>query len=307
VDVSIIIVSFNTRELTLACLGSVYEQTRGVQFEVIVVDNASEDGSAQAIRAAFKSVQLIALDQNVGFAKANNLAALGSSADYLLLLNPDTVLLDGAVQRAIMFARSQPGVGVVGGRTFFGDMRLNRNSCHGRPTAWSMFCMGTGLSSLMRQSAWFNPESLGSWQRDTVRKVDAVTGCFLLIDRRLWVKLQGFDESFFMYGEDTDLCIRTWQVGLKCMVCPEARLIHFGGKSEKVRADKMVKLFRAKSQLIRKHWPPQTQWFGVAMLQLWAMTRMLACGTIGMARPMTRGSATQWRAVWDRRDQFSKI
>lgn len=303
-DVSILIISYNTRELTLDCLRSVYAQTKGIEFEVIVLDNASADRSAEAVRSAYPDVKLLALEKNVGFAKGNNLAAKEATGELLLLLNPDTVVLDGAVQQAVAFARAHPEAGIIGGRTYFGDMSLNYSSCHGHPTVWSMICKGTGLASVMRQSAWFNPESLGAWERDTVREVDAVTGCFLLIRRALWDELRGFDESFFMYGEDTDLCLRAWKAGQKCMICPEARLIHYGGKSEDVRADKMVKLFRAKTQFFEKHWRPGTAWFGVRMLDLWAFSRMAALGALRCIRPSCGAGYKAWREIWQRRGEF---
>lgn len=254
VRVAILVVSFNTRELTLACLRSVYAATTGLSFQVVVVDNASGDASAQAIAESFPQVNLVALGENVGFARANNIAARLVRADYFLLLNPDTEVRDGAVQAAVAFADGRPDVGIVGGRTLFADGSLNPTSCHGRPTLWSLVCMGTGLSSLFRRSRMFDPESLGPWPRNSVREVDVVTGCFCLVRQSLWEHLGGFDESFFMYGEDTDLSIRAWRAGSKCMLCPDVELIHHGGQSEKVKADKMVRLFQAKVRLFRKHW-----------------------------------------------------
>src|SRR5687768_13513466 len=130
-DVSILIISYNTRQLTLRCLRSVYEQTREVSFEVIVCDNASSDGSADAISREFPQVQLVALAENVGFARANNMIAQQEArGKYLLLLNPDTEILEGAVQKAVAFAEGKPDAGVVGGRTYFADRRLNQTSCH---------------------------------------------------------------------------------------------------------------------------------------------------------------------------------
>ena len=197
VDVSILIISYNTKEFTLGCLRSVYRQTSGVTFETVVIDNASDDGSVAAIKGEFPEVTLVELPANVGFAKGNNLAASIAKGTFLLLLNPDTVILDHAVETICNFASKHLEAGIMGGRTFFGDMQLNRNSCHGRQTIWSMTCMGTGLASAFRKSAFFNPEALGDWERDDVRDVDAVTGCFLLISRALWDKLGGLDESFF--------------------------------------------------------------------------------------------------------------
>ncbi|MEO6436725.1 MAG: glycosyltransferase family 2 protein [Tepidisphaeraceae bacterium] len=304
---SILIISFNTRELTLNCIRSVQEQTRGVKHEVMVIDNASNDGSADSIALAFPDVKLTRLTENIGFARANNLAASQAQGRYLLLLNPDTVILDGAVQKAVAFADANPRAGIVGGRTYFGDRRLNYNSCHGAPTPWSQFCKGLGLSALFRRSRLFDPESLGRWERDNVREVDAVTGCFLLIERKLWNELAGFDESFFMYGEDTDLCLRARQQGRVCMICPDCTLIHHGGQSEKVRADKMIRLFRAKAQLFRKHWSPAAARFGVSMLRTWAFTRMAALRVLSLLTPGRQGAYAQWREIYLRRDQYSGI
>jgi N-acetylglucosaminyl-diphospho-decaprenol L-rhamnosyltransferase len=306
-DVSILIISFNTRELTLACLKSVYAQTRDVAFEVIVVDNASSDDSADAIAAAFPQVRLVRMSNNRGFAMGNNVAADMASGNLLLLLNSDTELLDGTVQRAVAFFRGRNQPSIVGGRTFFADGSLNANSCHGKPTPWSLFCMGFGLSCLFRGSALFDPESLGPWKRDTVRQVDAITGCFLLIDRILWNELDGFDQHFFMYGEDTDLCLRARQRGVACIICPDARLIHLGGRSERTRAAKMVKLFRAKVRLFNRWWNPRWVRFGYRMLVLWALTRSCAYYLLGLFTPSYRETARVWSSIFKSRDQYDPI
>jgi N-acetylglucosaminyl-diphospho-decaprenol L-rhamnosyltransferase len=303
-DVSILIISFNTRALTLDSLASVVAQTRCVSYEVIVVDNASSDGSADAIAEQYPQVRLVRLQQNIGFARANNLAAKEAAGDFLLLLNPDTVVLDGAVQKALQFARGQSGEIVVGARTFFKDGSLNYNSCHGQPTPWSLLCQASGLTSIFRKSAIFAPESLGSWRRDTQREVDAVSGAFLLISRKLWNTLNGFDESFFMYGEDTDLCLRAWKAGAKCVLRPDVTLIHYGAASDRVRPDKMVRLFRAKVQLLLKHWRPSSVRFGVGMLKAAAFSRMLATGAVQWMEPARREQYLTWREIWRRRLEF---
>jgi GT2 family glycosyltransferase len=306
-DLSIAIVSFNTRELTLACLRSIVEQTRAIDYEIILVDNMSCDGSAAAVAAAFPQVRLLCPGKNTGFAGGNNLAAPEARGEWILLLNPDTVVLDGAIQKALAFARGHQGVDIVGGRTFYGDGSLNYTSCHGRPTPWSLLCMGTGLSSVFRRSRLFNPESLGSWRRDSVRRVDAVTGCFFLTRRALWEELGGLDESFFMYGEETDFCLRAKHAGHECWICPEATLIHYGGASEAVRADKMVRLFRAKVQLFRKHWKTSHAGFGVAMLKCWALSRAVVLEAASTLWAGKRPAAEAWRQVWRRRGEWATV
>ena len=303
-ELSILVVSYNTRELTLACLESVYAQTRDLAYEVIVVDNSSADGSAKAIRERFPEATLHESPVNLGFAAANNLAARLARGRHLLLLNPDTVVLDGAVQKLYRFALAHPEAGIVGGRTLFADGSLNPTSCRGSATPWSLFCRGLGLSTLFPGSSLFDSESLGPWQRDSVREVDIVTGCLFLISRVLWEELGGFDPAFFMYGEESDLCLRARARGFRPMITPEAQIVHLGGASEPVRADKMVRLLGALVLLVRRHWPPRSAWFGVAMLWLWAATRALGARVLPAALVRRHESIAAWPAVFARRAEW---
>jgi GT2 family glycosyltransferase len=305
-DGSVIVISYNTRDMTLACLRSLAEQTRRFEYEVIVVDNASADGSAEAIRAEFPDARLLALDENIGFARANNLAAHEARGEWLLLLNPDTLVLDGAVDTLMAFARNNPDRGIYGGRTVFADGSLNPGSAWGRPTPWSALCQATGLASVFSGTTLFNPEAMGGWRRDTQRAVDIVSGCFFLIRRRLWEQLGGFEPAFFMYGEDADLCLRAREMGARPLICPEATIVHYGGASERVRADKLVRLFTAKAQLYRRHMRPLSARFSVAMLGLWALVRLVALSALALVRPSKREAAETWRGVWRRRDAWRR-
>jgi hypothetical protein len=304
IDLSILIVSYNTREQTLACLDSIFRQTPAGAVEVIVVDNASSDSSAEAIAARWPRATLIRSARNLGFAAANNLAATQARGRMLLLLNPDTVLHDRCLQYAVGFADRMGPKSIVGGRTFFADGSLNPASCHGKPGLWSLFCAASGLMSLFRNTRLFDPESLGRWARDTVREVDIVSGCFLLIHRTFWDRLGGFDPAFFMYGEDADLCARAWADGGRCVICPDATLIHHGGASEPVRADKLVRLFSAKAMLFRKHWTPAKAVVGTMALDAWAATRTVACAAFGTVRPASRRSMKVWASVFARRGEW---
>ncbi|MCC0011039.1 MAG: glycosyltransferase family 2 protein [Hyphomicrobiaceae bacterium] len=304
-EISILMVSYNTREMTLAAIQSVVRETT-VPFEIIVIDNASTDGSAQAIAAHPGRVRLIARDDNIGFARANNLAAQYARADMLLLLNPDTIVKDKAIDRLLAFARTNTHAGIWGGRTLFGNGSLNPSSCWRRITVWNTFCRTAGLAALFPNSPVFNAEKMGGWRRDTVRQVDIVSGCFFLIPKKLWHRLGGFDQAFYMYGEDADLCLRAHAIGAKPMVTPDATIVHYGGASEKNRAEKNIRLLAAKIMLIHRHVPAMKRPFARGFLRLWPLVRLIA---LSIAARLTHSqdhaeNAASWREVWKRRAEW---
>lgn len=303
--ISIIVVSYNTREMTLDCLRSVVSETR-TPYEIIVVDNASGDGSADAIMAEFPHITVLAETENHGFAGANNLAAERAGGDYLLLLNPDTVILDGAIDRLFEFAQRHPRARIWGGRTLFGDRSLNPASCWRRPDLWNVFCRTAGLTGIFRKSEVFNSEAYGGWDRSTERQVDIVSGCFFLISRADWERLGGLDLDFFMYGEEADLCLRAErELDASPRVTPDATIIHYGGASEKVRADKMVRLLSAKAELIKRHLPGWQRRMAGFLFRLWPLTRWSAHRLLGATglRKRPEDIAT-WGEIWKRRDEW---
>jgi len=304
---SVIVVSYNTREMTLACLASLRDRTE-TDFETIVVDNASTDGSAEAIAAAFPEMDLMAETANHGFAGANNLAAHRARGEYLLLLNPDTLVLDGAVDRLLAFAQTRPEAGIWGGRTLYGDRSLSPASCWGRMTLWNLFCRASGLTGVFPRSGLFNSEAYGGWDRGTERAVDIVTGCFLMIRRADWEALGGFDPAFFMYGEEADLCLRARALGATPRITPEATIVHYGGASENVRADKMIRLLSGKISLIDRHFPAWQRPLARGLLHAWPLSRMIAARTLGAAtgRPGLRASAASWSEIWARRAEWRR-
>lgn len=300
--VSIIVISYNTRDMTLECLRSVYAQTQ-TPFELIVLDNASTDGSAEAIAQEFPQAIVMAETDNHGFAAGNNLAARRASADKLLLLNPDTLVLDGAIDRLLAFSDRRPEARIWGGRTLFGDRSLNPTSCWRRMTLWGLFCNASGLSKMFAGSGILNPEAYGGWPRDTEREVDIVTGCFFLIARQDWEVLDGFDRTFFMYGEEADLCLRARKsLSARPAVTPDAEIVHYGGASEKVRADKLVRLLSAKMDLIGRHFSPAARPLARILFMGWPWSRMAGLSLL------RRGSeqAEVWREVWARRPEWSR-
>ncbi|HRV82873.1 MAG: glycosyltransferase family 2 protein [Planctomycetes bacterium] len=304
-ELSVLVVSYQTREWTLACLESLLAETKTTPYEVLVLDNHSSDGSAEAIAERFPSLELFALQENLGFGAANNYLAERARGRRLLLLNPDTVVLDGAVDSLWLAAEQRPDARIWGGRTRFADGTLNPSSCWDAPTPWSALSLGLGLARAFPRSPWFHPEGLGAWQRDTERDVPIVSGCFLMIDRDLWQTLGGFHPDFFMYGEDADLCLRARAHGARPHITPAATIVHYGGASERgVRAGKMVRLFSAKAQLYKKFWGPGAARFGLWTLDLWTLVRRVGFGVAGWLGKGSPESRRIWKEIWDQRSTW---
>jgi len=295
-EVSILIVTYRCRAEVRECLGSIAATTADVAHEVVVVDNASGDGTVEMIREDWPDVQVIDSPVNLGFAAGVNLAADHARGEFFLLLNPDTVMHPRAIEHLVAFARAHPEHGLVGGRTLNPDGTVCAGSCWGKPSLWSLFCFATMLSAVFRRSAIFDPESLGGWQRDTVREVDVVTGCLLLVSREVWRELEGLDPRFFVYGEDADLSLRAAALGYRPAITPDAVVTHEIGVSSDTRPDKVLLLFQGKATLVRKHWGPIRRTLGLALLRLGVGVRALL-----PARGATRA---MWRAVWRERRRW---
>lgn len=304
-DLSVLVVNWNTRAMTIDCLESLYAQTREVTFETILVDNGSQDGSADAIAATFPQVRLMAEPINHGFGHANNLAAARARGRYLLLLNSDTVVLDQAVDRLMAFAAKRPEARIWGGRTIFADGSLNIGSAWGAFGTWSAFCFAAGLTLLFPRSNLFNPEGLGGWDRSTEREVDIVSGCFFLIERSFWEELGGFAPDFFMYGEEAELCGRARRLGALPRTTPTATIIHHGQASASNRYDARMRICEAKVELARRTMGTIKSRFTCGLMIIGvgvrALLYRLAAGIIGRLRE----PAEMWGEVWARRRIWS--
>lgn len=302
--VSVLLVNWNTREMTLECIRSIYAETKEARFEVIVVDNGSQDESAEAIAAEFPDIVLMAERENHGFAFATNISAARALGRYLLLLNTDTVVLDGAIDKLVAFAERVPGARIWGGRTVFADGSLNPGSVWGKITPWSMFCMTSGLTTLFRSSRLFNPEGYGGWRRDSEREVDVVQGSFFLIEKAFWNELGGFDPAFFMYGEEADLCARARSVGARPRMTPEATIIHYGGRSTRDAAQKIIYKLGCRVGLINRHFKPGWRAYGRALVLLWAWWRARLYSLSARVNKRHAESSAQWREAWNRRVEW---
>jgi GT2 family glycosyltransferase len=292
-------VSFNTRELTIRAIETLLDTAGDLDLEHIDWDNASADGSADAIEQRFDGVRVIRSPVNLGFGAANNAAAEMVDSEWLLLLNSDTEVLPGAIQALLAFGERHPDAGIVGGRTLWKDRTLNKTSCFAKMTPWSLFCSAVGLTALFPGSTLFNPELIGSWQRDSVRKVDIITGCLLLIRTELWNRLGGFNPRYFMYSEDVDLSHRAAALGYRPMITPDAEIVHIGGASAQSRPEKIVQGLRGRASIVRDHWSPAMRPIGLALMWLWIALRRLS---LLVREP----ASSPWRAVWRQRRDWLK-
>ena len=251
--VSILIVNWNTRDTLCACLKSVYRETVGMTFEVIVVDNASSDGTAKMVRQKFPSVILIENSENRGFAAANNQGMAIARGKYILLLNSDTIVLDNAIAKTKAFADANPKAAVVGCRVFNPDRSI-QPTCLMFPSLLNMVLSVFWLNRLFPKSKFFGRAELTWWDKNKVREVDVVGGCFMLVRREAIEQVGGMDELFFMYSEDVDWCYRFCKVGWKVIYTPSAEIIHLGSESSKQAATKMILQQRGSKLLFfKKH------------------------------------------------------
>jgi GT2 family glycosyltransferase len=296
IALSVIMVTYGAREMALRSLESLERETPRLASEVLVVDNGSPDGLAGEIAARFPQYRVFAQPGNLGFAGACNLAADFARGRYLLFLNPDTIVLDRAIDRLLDFARLRPDAGIWGGRTLFGDGTVNPTCCRRRPSLWTLFCSALALDTRFPASPLFGAMTYGGWPRDSVRAVDVVSGNFLLIDRGLWDRLAGFSPAFFMYGEDDDLCLRAASIGFQPLFTPDAAIVHHGSGTESDQARKIGQILAARALLIRTHFSRAAKPLALMLLMLRPCLGRL------FAKPALRGL---WTNVWARRAQWA--
>jgi GT2 family glycosyltransferase len=283
---SIIIVNWNTRDITRACLRSVSEHAASLDYEVIVVDNASSDGSAEMIRAEFPAVRLIANESNVGFGRANNQAMRVARGQYFFLLNSDTVIFDDAIERLVNFIASDASIGIAGCKLLFEDRTLQA-SCSRFPSLRVAL-----LEDLMLYK--FLPRRLqgelllgGYWPHDHTRDVDAVWGAAMILRRQVFEQTGGFDERIFMYGEDLEWCMRVRDHGWRIAFTPAAAIIHLNHKSsEQKYGDERIDLCHKRAYEIYR----RRAGFAAMLVMMLIKTfgAMVRAGYFGL-RAMSRG------------------
>ena len=254
---SVVIICWNDLRVLRECLHSIYQGTHSTDFEVLVSDNGSTDGSVEFIRQRYPEVRVLENRANLGFAKGNNVGIRASNADYVLILNPDTIIHDGALDRLVQFAEKHSEAGAFGCRVLNPDGTY-QTSARLFPTVRRYWVSALGLKKLANVSSLFLFEEYPRWFGETERPIDWQSGCCVMFRGDLLRSLGGFDEQFFYHFEEVDLCRRVWAAGHPILFTPEAVITHLGGQSVgrfPVRFE--IEKHRNRYRYFYKHFGPQ--------------------------------------------------
>lgn len=233
---SVIIVNYNVKFFLEQCLQSVCMALKNIHSEVIVVDNNSVDGSIAMVAEKFPDVKTISNKQNLGFSAANNLAIKQAEGEYLLLLNPDTVVEEDTFSKVVSYMDFHPEAGALGVKMIDGKGNFLPESKRGLPTPWVAFYKIFGISGIFPKSKVFGRYHLSFLDKNKIQEVDVLCGAFMLLRKTVLNQTGLLDETFFMYGEDIDLSYRVQQAGYKVIYYPETTIIHYKGESTKKAA-----------------------------------------------------------------------
>ena len=263
-DLSIVIVNWNTREMLRNCLDSIPVQHRGLRVETIVIDNASEDGSGTMVSTEFPGVHLIQNTENLGFATATNQGLRIASGRHMLLLNSDTLVHGVVLADSVRYMDAHPDVGMMGCKVLNED-GTTQMTCSRFPSFFNLVLQTFGLNRLQRPR-WLQRYQMLDWNRNDEREVEVISGCYLLVRRETLQRIGLLDEAFFLYGEETDWCRRCAADGWKLTFAPVGCITHLGsGSSRQLNYRRDLMLSEGTVRLHRKHGGP------VAAIGVWLL------------------------------------
>jgi len=274
---SVIIVNYNVKFFLEQCLCSLHKAIQQTAAEVIVIDNCSTDGSMNYLKHKFPWVQFIENTKNEGFAKANNSALKQCSGEYVLFLNPDTIVPENILLSCTRFFETHKNTGALGVKMIDGSAAFLPESKRAFPSPFVSFFKLCGLADLFPKSKLFNRYALGYLDKDAIHEVDILCGAFLMAKRNILNQLNGFDEAFFMYGEDIDLCHRIKQTGAAIYYLGTETIIHFKGESSGKDKVKYVQVFYGAMRVfVKKYYTGSSAWFMNMLLHTGIYTRAFA-------------------------------
>ena len=282
-DLSVVVVTWNAKKFVDENFGSILADLRGISAEVIAVDNASTDGTADMIAERFPEVNLTRSPKNLGFSNANIVAIRKSTGKYVCLVNPDVRVLPGCFSKLMAYLEKNPKVGVAGPKTFNADGTLQR-SCMRAPSVWISFCRAFALDKTpLGRMPLFGGISMADFDHDKTREVDVLNGAFLMIRRTAMDQVGLIDERFFMYGDDLDWCVRFGKAGWPVMFYPEAEIVHYGGGvTAKAPVYFYVEMQKAYLQYWKKHHSSLGQMVFLGSLLFHESVRFLAYSLLSL-------------------------
>lgn len=300
--VQVIVVTYNSAKQIAVCTDALDRNPASDVITLTIVDNASSDDTLSRIPPVRYPIQVIRRDENIGFAKAVNLAAGTARSKYLLLLNPDAEFTLNAVEDLVAFAESNPSFGIYGPRATHFDGKENPKGCWHFPTLWSVFCLETGLTSLFRKSRLFDREYVNIASGRDFQEVDILSGFCVLIRRDVWERLGGFDRSFFMYGEDADFCARAKKLGFSPVLIPWICAPHAVGASAKNRGTMQSQVNAGRLGTMYRHLPTWQHSVLCFLMHFGAWLRLASASIlVSLGRPAQMRRLDDARIVWKAR------
>lgn len=291
IDLSVIIVNYNTKALLKQAIDSIYNSRPELTYEVIVSDNHSKDGSVELLSEHYKDVRLIANDENLGFAKANNIAIRHSRGRYVLLLNSDTIVVDGCLGDCINYMDTYQEIGALGCKVVLPDGKLDLACRRSFPTPEVSLYRMLGLSKLFPHHQKFGSYNLTYLDENEISEVDSIVGAFMLLRREVVEQVGLLDEDYFMYGEDIDWCYRIKQAGWKVLYYPKAKIIHYKGASGGKKNPKIIyEFYRAMHLFYKKHYRDKYSFWITAAVYFGISAKLCVALVLNHLKPYKGGS-----------------
>jgi GT2 family glycosyltransferase len=300
-DLSIIVVNWNSKEYLRKCLASAFAQTEGLEFETIVIDAGSHDGCEKMLEEFYPGVRFIQTERNLGFAKANNLAFEISSGRCVLFLNPDTELQGPAADVLYHSLQALPEAGVIGAKLLNSDGTLQTSCIKAFPNLLNQFIEAEALRKIFPRARLWGMRPLFE-NSETAVEVDVVSGACMIMRRTVFERIGGFTSRYFMYSEDVDLCLKTKKAGLKNYYVPGAVVLHHGGGCTSENTPSTFSSVMAVESRWRFFVSTKSNWYGWSYRVLTGLVSVFRIGValVLLAMSTRRSNAKRWSAVMEK-------